>query len=698
MDPWIRIQSALLAAIVSSALAVNILLRDRKNKLYVLYSVFTFNLVAWYVSDALYVYAGSGPEALLQLRSYVAMLIPVNALRFFRAFVGDRARWTGRLVVLFGVGSMALALLIATNVHRESDLVLDALFGHVFLALYAALFLIYRRFVRIESRIERARLRYLMIGGGIAFTLALLDYLPDIGFFFFGNILTVVFLYFLFHVVLTLRVLDLYEFLARAIVLASFSVVLGGLFLLLVVWWRRELDLFIFNTLVASLVVFILFEPLRSVVEDRLSRFLFRERFEFTRALELLRTRLQSVIDPGALVDIALARLEQSRRVTHAAIYFVEDNGRAFGLRGHLGPAPPQRLDRLQHPPFVRRLAEPRVLVLDALERERRQLDEAGGTRAGRADSPVSIRARELDQVVATMTALHAGVALPILIEDELAGVLAVHDERLREAYSNEEIRGLMAVAAQIATTLQNSRLVARLRERDRLAALGEMAAGLAHEIRNPLGAIKGAAQILDGDVRGGEPVDAEILAVIVDEANRLNSVVSSFLDYARPLKTNPVPTDVNRLVEQTADLLRASDLGGVVLSLQLSPSLPVVQSEPEQLKQVLLNLARNALEAMGATGTLTVRTSVEPDRDETSGEARDMLRIAFQDTGPGVPDSMLPSLFIPFFTTKERGTGLGLAICSRLVKNLGGRVEVASKVGEGATFTVVLPALQAAE
>ena len=688
MDPWIRIQSALLAAVISSALAINILLRNRRNRLYVLYSLFNFNLVAWYLSDALFVYSGGGPDIFLKVRALVGVAIPLNALRFFRAFVGDKTALTARIFKLYVVIAAALAGLVLFEVYRETDLVFRSLYAYIFIALYTALYFIFRRYQRLESQIERTRLRYLMVSGAVAFTLAMLDYLPGIGYYFFGNILTVIFLYFLFQIILKLRVLDLYEFLGKAIVMAAFSFVLALIYIALVIWWRKEIDLFIFNTIIASIVLYILYDPLRMMVEDKMNQLLFQERYEFAAHLDQLRRQMVSVIHVDVLVDLLLRRLETSRRVTHASIYLVEDYGLGYGLKGHIGPHPVRRLDRVTHHPFFKRLRDQPVLIVENLERELRQFEEADLLMA-----PGS--GRELEAVLKTLESMNASVCLAFMSDGQIAGVLNIRDERLREAYSTEEIRMLMRIAAQATLTFENSRLFERVRERDRLAALGEMSAGLAHEIRNPLGAIKGAAQLIDTD--GEDPPDPEMLSIIIEEANRLNIVVSQFLDYARPTRrANPTATDISRVVEQTMDLIRADNPACVHIELTLQRGLPVVQSEPEQLKQVFLNLAQNALQAMGdGGGTLTVTTGLTdggrrattPDRSEQS-----FVRIGITDTGPGIPEDVLRNIFIPFYTTKERGTGLGLALSLRIMKNLGGTIEVSSRVGKGTTFSVLVP------
>jgi two-component system sensor histidine kinase HydH len=230
------------------------------------------------------------------------------------------------------------------------------------------------------------------------------------------------------------------------------------------------------------------------------------------------------------------------------------------------------------------------------------------------------------------------------------------------------------------------------MKERDRLAALGQMAAGLAHEIRNPLGSIKGAAQYLQPI--GSQLPDAstkEFLDIIVEEVNRLNKIVSQFLDYARPYRGDQTPLDVNDVVRKTLHLLEKEDgATKVEISSNLVEGLPPVRADAEQLRQVFLNLAINALQAMPHGGRLQVSTSLR--RSTRRGAAAAFLEVRFRDTGIGIPPGDLRNLFIPFFTTKEKGTGLGLPISQRIIENHGGTIEPRSQPGVGATFTVLLP------
>jgi signal transduction histidine kinase len=230
------------------------------------------------------------------------------------------------------------------------------------------------------------------------------------------------------------------------------------------------------------------------------------------------------------------------------------------------------------------------------------------------------------------------------------------------------------------------------MKEKDRLAALGEMAAGLAHEIRNPLGSIKASAQYLAETAEQPEE-RGEFLDIIVDEVDRLNRVVGSFLDYARPAHTDPEPIYVNSAVQLTLQFLRPEcDASEVDLHVAMDPDLPKVRIDIEHLRQVLINLVQNAVQAMTSGGDLYVETRTQ-DRFRTGGGARRWVQITVRDTGPGIAPGLLANLFVPFVTTKQQGTGLGLAISQRIVSETGGRIDVRSRQGVGTTFVVLLPA-----
>lgn len=218
--------------------------------------------------------------------------------------------------------------------------------------------------------------------------------------------------------------------------------------------------------------------------------------------------------------------------------------------------------------------------------------------------------------------------------------------------------------------------------EREKSELLEEMATGLAHEIKNPLGSIKGAAQYLQSEVESAE--SRKLLEVIVEEVDRLNGVVSRFLDYAKPYRLNLKRQNINPVIEKAVSIVRANNMSDrIAIETDLNPALPQVDVDAEQMIQVIINIAFNAIEAMPDGGVLMFRTS---RIDSEKGEA---IGISIRDTGRGIRKGELPNIFKPFFTTRERGIGLGLAICQRIIKKHGGYLRVKSIPGQGSIFYI---------
>ncbi|TLY21675.1 MAG: PAS domain S-box protein [Nitrospirae bacterium] len=234
------------------------------------------------------------------------------------------------------------------------------------------------------------------------------------------------------------------------------------------------------------------------------------------------------------------------------------------------------------------------------------------------------------------------------------------------------------------------------LRSKQWLATIGELSAGLAHEIRNPLASLSGAIQEMRKDLDRPD-LNRPLLDLALRETERLNGIVSDFLQYARPRPLNLKQCDINELVQDTIHLLEQTpDYGGQIRFVrQLAPDGVVAMVDPDQMRQVCWNLGLNACQAMPAGGTLTVAIRwLAPPIGGTEGES---IEIVFEDTGPGIPKEHLDKLFYPFFTTKEGGTGLGLSLVHRIMDEHKGSVQVESAPGKGTRVTLTLPITGAA-
>jgi two-component system, NtrC family, sensor histidine kinase HydH len=378
--------------------------------------------------------------------------------------------------------------------------------------------------------------------------------------------------------------------------------------------------------------------------------------------------------------------------VTDASMYLLDSDGAGFDRAGFLGNAPPERLDANAERPLLDRVRAG-FLDVDAMAREP-ELEEKGEEAETKRAGLLALRQR-VDELSATLIVPLFGSA-----ETEqgpwLLGLLCVRDDRTASAFDADDLDTFRQLAIGAARVIESSQAYERVKERDRLAALGEMAAGLAHEIRNPLGAIKGAAQLLvTGDGSGASAENTEFLNIIIEEANRLNNVVTRFLDYARAERPNAEDADkvdLNQIVRKTVQLIQQEQLKNVELRVRADEQLPQVAGDPESILQVFLNLAQNALQAMPDGGTLEILTTRR--RRSRLGYGQ-FCEIRFRDTGIGIPRDRLKKLFIPFYTTKSKGTGLGLAISHRIINQHGGTIEVRSTLGQGSTFSVFLPAAE---
>ena len=218
---------------------------------------------------------------------------------------------------------------------------------------------------------------------------------------------------------------------------------------------------------------------------------------------------------------------------------------------------------------------------------------------------------------------------------------------------------------------------------RMKLDVLSEIAADIAHEIRNPLSSIKGASNLLANGLKNlNQPKIQEYHTIIAEEIERLNDLLTNFQDLIKPLKIEKDSISVNEVIQKTVKL---AEMGtpNLEIKLELSSKLPIIQADASFLKQVFLNLIKNATEACGPGGELEINTASDPP----------WIKISFSDNGPGIPPELVNRIFEPFFTTKSRGMGVGLAICQRIIQAHAGRIEINNRLPRGTQFNIFLPA-----
>ena len=299
-----------------------------------------------------------------------------------------------------------------------------------------------------------------------------------------------------------------------------------------------------------------------------------------------------------------------------------------------------------------------------------------------------------------------AGV--PLRLMGEVIGTLVVQDDRPTRAFNKEDIYTLELLAPQLAIFIRNARLYQELEERmhaqrlaeerlvrsAKLAAVGEMAAAVAHELNNPLTTVTGFTELILETLQEDSP-EFEDMSLVLSEAQRSREVVRRLLDFSRQSEILRVDTDLNEMITIVLQLTHhLAQTSNIKVRMELWEDIPMIRADRNQIQQVILNLVHNAIQAMPDGGELIVQSLME------EREKQMWLGIRVQDLGVGIDEDNLDMIFEPFFTTKPsgEGTGLGLSVSYSIVSEHGGYIDVQSKVNQGSTFTIWLPSLTRTE
>jgi two-component system, NtrC family, sensor kinase len=299
-----------------------------------------------------------------------------------------------------------------------------------------------------------------------------------------------------------------------------------------------------------------------------------------------------------------------------------------------------------------------------------------------------------------------AVAGIPLKLQGKVVGTLTLLDDRSDWSFLPEHIQLLELLAPQVTVWIRNARLYQELQERiiaqhtaenhlirsARLAAVGEMAAGVAHELNNPLTTITGFVELILDELAHDSPHRPD-LELVQREAHRARGVVRRLLDFSRPVESRRIRTGLNELLTDAVPLVHhLARTGGVEIQVELEENLPWVSVDPAQIKQVLLNLMHNAIQSMPTGGLMKIQTCLRKTSD--AKESKEWASIAVRDNGEGISSEHLDRIFEPFFTTRPagKGTGLGLSVSYGIVNDHGGFIEVESQLGQGSCFTILLP------
>jgi signal transduction histidine kinase len=642
-------QGSLVAAVVALAIAGYLRVWAKEDAEARAFASLSFLIFLWCFPE----YLWKTLDSVFWHRAALAavMFIPPFVLRYSGSAVRTRPRW---YPVAFVAGiwiSAAFATTIASNRLFFSPWWNVAALLYVYPYLALSLHIVVRHGFRANpSSIERKKFQFLLVGGGIASLVAPLNFLPGTGISFppLASFAILLFFYFMATGILHLHFFEFPDIVGRAIILViqvfAFAVVFG----ILEVVSGRKFWFPLAGTFLISFFLLTFYPVLMRKLGGISSDLLVRESRTIQAGLGNFAKRFPHSTSLAEIAQIVEEGLGQVPFVARASLWIRPEGGTDEGI-GSLPVRPDEYLRALGR--FSARFPMLKFM-------------EHGGSRA----ADVAIWDDSWD------------ASFPIFLRGGMAGVALFLWKGKTPSFRELEL--LIPFLEGIGLAVENIRQKQRIQRKEHFATVGELAAGLAHEVRTPAGVIKGAAQFLS---RGASPRDREFLDIIVEEADRLNGVVTEFLEYARPGNRIPKKISLRDPVERAVARLtreRANGMNGVRPHLHVGEPVPEVTADPSEIERVVFNLLTNAVEAMPDGGDLTVRISSH------GGESR----IVVEDTGTGIGEADRKHLFRPFFTTRERGVGMGLAICRRIVEENGGSVAFETMRGKGSRFTVKLP------
>ena len=439
-------------------------------------------------------------------------------------------------------------------------------------------------------------------------------------------------------------------------------------------WWMAPFALFGLLATVAPIAYL--------AIVHRLEGRLLQDQRRYHRTLITASSGMTRVKELSRLCGLITHMVNRTVGLTNTSLFLSEPKEHRYILRSARYRALyPAELSIDEADPLVRLLLERRdLLVLDELRQEMQKSSKDLAQRAA--------------WVYAWMRKLEARLIVPSFSDDRLLAFLVLGAKGSGEPYTTDDVAVFSGLANQAALAIENALFFEELRtseahmiQSEKLASLGQLASGMAHEIHNPLTIISGEAQLYLERFKSQDPKVDTLLQSIIEECRRAADITRRILRFAKPAPPEVTSVDLKSTLEETMSLAAYQvRMEHIERKVEMPEDLPKVRSNQNQLQEVLLNLILNACQAMGEKGGSLAISSA-------ANGAYVVLKVA--DNGPGIPAGKLLKIFDPFFTTKQTGTGLGLFVSQRIVQSHGGTIEVDSSEGHGTCFTIRLPIWQ---
>jgi len=688
--------SNLITAVCSLSLGIFVICKDKKSPVNRIWFLLTVAIAIWSFGVAMKTFSSDGSIIVFWVKFLHAgaIFIPILFLHFILMLSNCEKAEKQFLRMAYVISCVVFASLFTKLFFK--DVVFKSSLGYYLIPgmtyyVFALTFFLYIGYAYYKvgkayktlTGLERNQIKYVLIASVIGFAGGSMVFLPvfNINIFPIGNYFVLFYAVVISYAIVRHRLMDINVVFKKGATYAYASFLLLIPLSLLVVYSQKatfETVSYSFSVSMLSTIILAayFFPKVKVQAEKTIEQFIFKDKYDYKKTISDLSTAMVSILNTDDLCKKIITTITKTMMVEKASIYILNEEKGFYEIHESMGINDDEIISSYQKDDPIFTWIERHNEIFIREELEKYTTDKEALAMAER------------------MKQMKAEICIPLITKQKLIGVINLGMKDNREMYNNEDLGLLTTLSNQAAVAIENATLYedlsktrVQMQRADRLASLGTLTAGLAHEIRNPLVAIKTFTQLLPTRFDDDEFRD-HFLKVTAGEVDRISSLVSELLDFSRPSQPKLNKENLNQVLEK---MLLLVDTESHKKSLQIVKNfnefLPPVVLDKEQIKQVFLNVLLNAVYATPESGTITVETRLTK-RDGSQS----FIQVIIKDTGQGISEENIDKIFTPFYTTKHEGSGLGLAISNQIIQEHRGNIEVESKENQGTTFYINLP------
>ena len=686
----------LISAIFVFSLGIFVFLKNRKSDLNILFSLFCLSITIWLFGTFMMFISKSDKEAIFWDRFVYIGVVFVPVFMYHFSIIFSKIKGQRELLFLSYLLAFVFLILSRTD-YFVKDLfrykwgchTVAQLFHHIFLIyffsnMFGFFFNIYKYYRLTNNPVDKNQAKYVFLAFGVLLLMGSPAYLPayKIPVSPFPFPAGAIFVSILGYAIFKYRLMDINIIVGKGIIYSAISLSFISIYLLFIFILNKFFPGFInlkyvvpsTLTLFFGMMFFVFILP---KIKSGTEWLVFRNKYKYLDSLKKFSKELSFIVKEEELLEQTVRNISSIMGIPKVAILLKNERFGDYEIKADVG-LDEEKGEKDKKIPSESKLVS--WLIKNRMPFIRGEISKV-------------ISEKDIEEIDKDLFPLDVSICVPLIFRDGLVGILTLSEKNLKRVFSSWDFELIETLAKDLAMAISYKRLESRIRQADRLISLGTLAAGIAHEIRNPLSSVQTFLQLLP-EKYNDEDFRNNFSRIVSKDVYRIEKIIESVLTLARFNMPKFFPVDINEVIEETLVLLDNDIKKNSVKVIKSFGDLPTIKGDKEQLKQVFLNIFLNGIQAMNNSNEriLKITTLLKLDSVIQADINKKCVQIEITDNGHGIEKKFLSRIFDPFFTTKHTGTGLGLAIVHRIVEEHKGSIEVTSELNKGTTFYINLP------